>query len=65
MAIREEDVEEDYIHIQRMETGDFVEIEPGKYKRASRSVVEHTKTDAGDRLVPLIGKAVKIVCLIT
>ena len=64
VAIREEDVEEDYIHIQRMETGDFVEVEPGKYKRASRSVVEHTKTDAGDRLVPLIGKAVKIVALI-
>ena len=64
VAIKEEDVKEDYIHIRRMETGDFIEIEPGKYKRISRSVVEHTKTDAGDRLVPLIGKAVKIVGLI-
>lgn len=64
VAIKEEDVKEDYIHIRRMETGDFIEIEPGKYKRISRSVVEHTKTDAGDRLVPLIGKAIKIVGLI-
>ena len=53
VAIKEEDVKEDYIHIRRMETGDFIEIEPGKYKRISRSVVEHTKTDAGDRLVHL------------
>lgn len=50
VALRYEDIEEDhYIHVQRM------------YRRDARQVVEHTKTDDGDRFIYLTEKARKII----
>lgn len=64
VAIKESDVEEDYINIQRMEVGVFEQVDIGTYKRTGRTVVEHTKSDAGDRRVPLIGSAKEVIQLI-
>lgn len=49
VALQESDFRNGLLSIQRMESGEFEEIEPGKYTRVSRGVAEHTKTDAGDR----------------
>ena len=49
-AVKYEDIENpDYIHIQRM------------WRRDTREVVEHTKTDCGDRQIPLTSAAKKII----
>lgn len=49
IAIKETDIKGQYVHIQQMEVGEF-ETEDGiNYKRVSLDVIEHTKTDAGDR----------------
>lgn len=64
VALQESDFCSGILSIQRMESGEFEEIEPGKYTRVSRGVAEHTKTDAGDRNIPLIKKAIDIITLV-
>ncbi len=64
VALQESDFRNGLLSIQRMESGEFEEIEPGKYTRVSRGVAEHTKTDAGDRDIPLIKKAIDIITLV-
>lgn len=64
VAIKECDVEEKYVYIHRMEVGKFEKSDVGTYKRVSREVVEHTKSDAGDRIIPLVDSAGRIFQLI-
>lgn len=65
VAIKWEDIEDDYIHIQRMEQSDFllVENEDGtvETKPNGFKVVEHTKSGAGDRYIYLNSNAKTIL----
>ena len=63
VALKESDVSRDHIHIQHMETSCYTEGPDGKFRKTSREVVEHTKTDAGDREIPLIEKAKLVIKL--
>ena len=63
VALKESDVSRDYIHIQHMETSCYTEGADRKFRKTSREVVEHTKTDAGDREIPLIEKAKLVIKL--
>ena len=63
VALEESDVGSDSIHIQHMETSCYEAGTDGKFRKTSTMVVEHTKTDAGDREIPLIEKAKLIIRL--
>ena len=64
VAIKDTDIEENYIHIQRMEVGIFEIYDGVNLKRTDREVVEHTKSSAGDRRIYIVAEARKIINLI-
>ena len=51
VALRDTDMEGNYIHIQRMEARHEEQRPDGTWKPAKLMIVDYTKTDAGDRLV--------------
>ncbi len=59
MALKWNDIHEEYIHIERMEQRHYDDN-----NHLNRVIVEHTKTDAGTRDVPLTEKAKEILALI-
>ncbi|MCR5082354.1 MAG: site-specific integrase [Parasporobacterium sp.] len=60
MALKWDDVHENYIHIQRMEQRNY-----DNDNHLKRTVVNHAKTDAGTRDIPLTSKAKDILRLIS
>ena len=65
VALKWEDIEDDYIHIQRMEQTDYilVENEDGSVETKSNGykITSHTKSDAGDRYIYLNSNAKEIL----
>lgn len=53
VALRESDIEGDYLHVQRQETRIFEDVDAEKSRMVGYEVVEHTKTEVGNRSVPL------------
>lgn len=64
VAIKSSDIEGDMIHIQRMEVGSFEMQDDGTFSRETLEVIEHTKTDAGDREIPLVDEARQLIQVI-
>ena len=64
VAIREEDIRGQYIHIQRMEIGEFETTDGINYIKTGVDVAEHTKTDAGDREVYATSEAMELIRMI-
>ena len=56
-----DELHENYIHIQRMEVDDYRLTDENQVQSHGHKVVEHTKTEAGDREVYLTKKARKII----
>lgn len=64
VALKFSDVDEwkkNYIHIQRMEVDHYILTEDNQVKCKGHKVVEHTKTEAGDREIYLTKKAREII----
>lgn len=62
VAIRYEDIQNDYLHICRQEVKEFTRKDiNGEYKLSGFMIVNHTKSDAGDRYVFLTREARKII----
>ncbi len=57
VAVREEDISDNYLDIQRMESGVFETKDGIEYSRVAVEVVEYTKSEAGERriIVPTYG----------
>ena len=61
-AIKWKDVENNYLHVQRMEVEDYSISEDGfTAKSNGLKIVPYTKSDAGDRMVYLNDTAKKIL----
>ena len=54
VALRESDIENGQIHVQRQETRVFEDIDAEHSRMVGYEIVEHTKTDVGNRMVPLV-----------
>lgn len=62
VAIRYEDIQGDYLHVCRQEVKEFTRKDgEGEYKLSRFVVVNHTKSDAGDRYVFLVPAAKNII----
>lgn len=64
VALKFSDVDEttpNYIHVQRMEVDDYTLTEDSQVQSKGHKVVEHTKTEAGDREIYLTKKARAII----
>lgn len=60
LGLKSSDVEDDYLHIQRMEVENRVQVD-GKWKCNGYKIVEHTKTKAGNRKVILTTEAKELI----
>ena len=54
VALRESDIEGKQIHIQRQETRVFEDIDAEHSRMVGYAIVDHTKTEVGNRYVPLV-----------
>ncbi len=61
VAIKESDIRDDYIHIQRMEIREVDQLPDGTWTTQKMKVVDYTKSEAGDRWVYLSSKARDII----
>ncbi len=61
VAIKESDIKDDYIHIQRMEIREVDQLPDGTWTTQKMKVVDYTKSEAGDRWVYLSSKARDII----
>ncbi len=62
VALKFSDItDENYIHVQRMEVDDYILTEDNKILARGHKIVEHTKSDAGDREIYLTKKAKTIL----
>ena len=64
VALKFSDVDEtapNYIHVQRMEVDDYTLTDDSQVQSRGHKVVEHTKTEAGDREIYLTKKAREII----
>lgn len=61
VALKESDIDGNYIHVQRMEVRQVEQLEDGSWSKQIFAVVDYTKTDAGDRQVYLSKTAKKIL----
>ncbi len=64
VALRKSDIEGDYLHIQRQETRIYDTSDDEHPKMLGYQIVNYTKSDAGDRKVPLVPKAKGLIQLI-
>ena len=64
MAIKWADIDGNYLHIQRMETAQYIIDTNGNITRQGVKVSEYTKSEAGDRKIYLNQEAHKILRLI-
>lgn len=61
VTIKESDIEGNYIHVQRMEIREVRQLEDGTWSKQTFTVVDYTKSAAGDREVYLSMNARKIL----
>lgn len=61
VALKESDIEGNYIHVQRMEVRNVRQLEDGTWSKQTFTVVDYTKSTAGDREVYLSMNAKKIL----
>ncbi len=62
VALKFSDItDENYIHVQRMEVDDYILTEDNRILKKGHKIVEHTKSDAGDREIYLTKKAKEII----
>jgi integrase len=61
LGLKFSDVEGDYLHVQRMEVEDRIQLDNGKWKCNGYKIVEHTKTKAGNRRVILTEAAKELI----
>lgn len=61
-ALKYKDIDFDnkYLHIQRMQVPKLTEDSEGKYLRDGHEIVEHTKTEAGNRKIPLTKQTIEL-----
>lgn len=64
VGLKYSDIEGNYLHIQRMEVRTQKQNEDGSWQEAKYVIVEHVKTDAGDRKIYLTSKARETIELI-
>ncbi len=64
VALKESDITGKYLHIQRMETRQTQQNPDGSWNTQHYQIVEHAKTNAGDRLVYLSNTARSILELV-
>lgn len=63
VALRFSDIEGNYLHVQRMEVKYQEQSNNGKWYPAKRIIVDHAKTDAGNRKIYLTTNALGIISL--
>lgn len=63
-SLKESDIEGNYIHIQRQQVRNYITEDGVNYKQKGYKVVEHTKSDAGDRYVYLNKNARELIAQI-
>lgn len=61
VALKESDIDGNYIHVQRMEIRQVEQLENGSWSKQIFTVVDYTKSEAGDRQVYLSKTAKKIL----
>lgn len=61
VALKESDIEGNYIHVQRMEVRNVEQLENGTWSKQTFTVADYTKSVAGDREVYLSKTARKII----
>ena len=61
VALKESDIEGNYIHIQRMEIRTVEQLADGTWSTQKFTVVDYTKSEAGDRFIYLSSKAKAII----
>jgi integrase len=66
VALKETDINGDYIHIQRMQVSTFKQSQADslKYSRSGIEIEDRTKSVAGDRYIYLVPSAKKIIDLV-
>lgn len=64
VALKDEDIKKDKIVIRRMESRKFETSNEIDYKQSGRTVVEHTKSSAGNREIYLVPEAREIIDII-
>ena len=63
VALRFSDIEGNYLHVQRMEVKYQEQTQDGLWKPAVRIIVDHVKSDAGNRRIYLTKDAMDIILL--
>ena len=61
VALKESDVDSNYLHVQRMEVRKVEQLADGTWSKQTFAVVDYTKSEAGDREVYLSKTARKII----
>lgn len=61
VALKESDVVDNYLHVQRMEVRKVEQLADGTWSKQTFAVVDYTKSEAGDREVYLSKTARKII----
>lgn len=61
VALKESDIEGNYLHVQRMEVRQVKQLDSGTWSKQTFAVVDYTKSVAGDREVYLSQTARKII----
>ncbi|MBQ7954742.1 MAG: tyrosine-type recombinase/integrase [Lachnospiraceae bacterium] len=59
VALKWRDLKDSYLHIRRMEQKQYEQLENGKWKK-HLEVVEHTKSDAGYRILYVVSSAMEL-----
>lgn len=60
-SLKESDIEGNYIHVQRQQVRNYISDDGINYRQSGYKIVEHTKSDAGDRYVYLNKKAKELI----
>lgn len=64
VALKYSDIQDDYLYVNRMEVRNQCQDEKGFWKNCEYTIVEHTKSEAGNRKIYLTSKAKEILNLI-
>ena len=64
VAVKTSDISGNYLHVQRMEVRTKEQLPDGSWSVQRYKIVEHTKSDAGDRLVYLSKTARTIIAMV-
>lgn len=64
VALKESDIEGNYIHIQRMEIRKIKQLDNNSWSKQTYTIANYTKSEAGERKVYITNKAQKIITTI-